>query len=422
MGVLPRDDRRVHVLAHGLLGDHDLRHVRAARDVVHDRQQHLFQDRPQPARTRAAQDRLVGHRLQRRVRELQLHAVHLEQPLVLLDQGVARLGEDLHQRRLVQVRHAGHRGQPADELRDQPELDQVLGQHLGEVVHRLDLGLRAQLRAEADAGLAHPVLDDLVQPGERAGHDEQHVRRVDLDELLVRVLAAALRGNAGGGALQDLQQRLLHALTGDVAGDRRVLALARDLVDLVDVDDAGLGALDVVVGGLDELQQDVLDVLADVAGLGQRRGVRDRERDVEHLRQRLRQVGLAAAGRAQHQDVRLGELDVLLAVLRLASALPHLDALVVVVHRDRQVALRRVLPDDVLVQELVDLRRLRQLVELDLAGLGQFLLDDLVAEIDALIADVHAGAGDEFLHLLLALPAEGALQQVAAVTDTCHDR
>jgi hypothetical protein len=44
-----------------------------------------------------------------------------------------------------------------------------------------------------------------------------------------------------------------------------VLALAGDLVDLVDVDDAGLGLLDVVVSGLDQLEQDVLDVLADVA-------------------------------------------------------------------------------------------------------------------------------------------------------------
>ena len=45
----------------------------------------------------------------------------------------------------------------------------------------------------------------------------------------------------------------LHALTRNVAGDRRVLALARDLVDLVDVDDPGLGALDIVVGGLNQL-------------------------------------------------------------------------------------------------------------------------------------------------------------------------
>ena len=41
--------------------------------------------------------------------------------------------------------------------------------------------------------------------------------------------------------------------------------LAGDLVDLVDVDDPGLGLLDVVVRGLDQLQQDVLDVLADAS-------------------------------------------------------------------------------------------------------------------------------------------------------------
>ena len=70
------------------------------------------------------------------------------------------------------------------------------------------------------------------------------------------------------------------ALTGDIAGDRRVLALAGDLVDLVDVDDPGLGLLHVVVGGLDELEEDVLDILTDVTGLGQRRRVCDRKGDV----------------------------------------------------------------------------------------------------------------------------------------------
>src|SRR3989304_3229646 len=58
------------------------------------------------------------------------------------------------------------------------------------------------------------------------------------------------------------------------------------------------------------------------------------------------------------------------------------------------------------------LLRLGELLELELRGLGELFLDDLVAEIDALVADVHAGAGDELLHLLLRLAAEGALQQV----------
>ena len=95
-----------------------------------------------------------------------------------------------------------------------------------------------------------------------------------------------------------------------------------------------------------------------------------------------------------------------------ASFGADLDPLVVVVDGDRQDLLGLVLTDHVLVEERVDLVRLRELVELELGGLGELLLDDLVAEVDALVADVHAGAGDELLDLLLALPAEGALQQV----------
>ena len=169
--------------------------------------------------------------------------------------------------------------------------------------------------AEADALVADPPLDHLVELGERAAADEEDVGGVDRQELLVGVLAPALRRHRGGGPLEDLQQRLLHALAGDVAGDRRVVGLAGDLVDLVDVDDPRLGLLDVEVGGLDQLQEDVLDVLADVAGLGQRGGVGDRERDVEDPRQGLGEQRLAAAGRAEQQDVRLLQLDLLVARL-----------------------------------------------------------------------------------------------------------
>ena len=168
---------------------------------------------------------------------------------------------------------------------------------------RLDVGL------EAERLLAGAALDLLVEADERAAADEEDVGRVDLEELLVRMLAAALRRHVGDRAFEDLQQRLLHALARDVAGDRRVLVLAADLVDLVDVDDALLALLDVAAGRLQQLEDDVLDVLADVARLGQRRRVDDREGDREQLGERLREQRLAGAGRADQQDVRLGQLD-----------------------------------------------------------------------------------------------------------------
>jgi hypothetical protein len=103
---------------------------------------------------------------------------------------------------------------------------------------------------------------------------------------------------------------LLNALAGDITRDRRVLGLACDLVDLVDVDDPRLGALDVVIGSLDQLEQDVLDVFADVAGLGQCGRVGDREGDVEHPSKGLCKKCLAASGGTKQDDVRLRKLDV----------------------------------------------------------------------------------------------------------------
>ena len=48
-------------------------------------------------------------------------------------------------------------------------------------------------------------------------------------------------------------------------------------------------------------------------------------------------------------------------------------------------------------------------------GSRQLLVDDLVTEIDALVADVDAGAGDQLLDLPLALAAEAAEQLLVSV-------
>src|SRR5204863_543605 len=102
---------------------------------------------------------------------------------------------------------------------------------------------------EAERLLADAPLDRLVEADERAAAYKEDIGRIDLEELLVRVLATALRRHVGNGPFQDLQQRLLDALARDVAGDRRVLVLAADLVDFVDVDDSLLALFDVATGG-----------------------------------------------------------------------------------------------------------------------------------------------------------------------------
>ena len=284
------------------------------------------------------------------------------------------------------------------------------------------------------------------------------------------MLAPALGRHARHGTLEDLEERLLHALAGNVARDGEVLRLARHLVDLVDVDDAHLGALDVAVGCGDELQEDVLHVLAHIACLGERRGVRDGKGHLKDARERLRQERLARTRGAQKQDVRLGELDIgqivrrssMLSERRLGGApvarverplgSPALEhAAVVVIDRYRHGALRVLLAHHVLRELIVNLvrrghagddltaRALRLLINrlnlrrregiraegvlphhVGIAGIllheivGKRFLEDLDACRDALIADKGVvGALHELAHLPLLLPTEGAADGAA---------
>src|SRR6185295_14061625 len=409
-------DDRLALLEDDLLGDHHLASGLLGRDVVHHVQHRGLEDGAETAGAGLAPDGLGGDGLQRAVGELQRHTVEVEELPVLLHQRVLRLAEDAHQRTLVELLQRGDDGEPADELGDHPELEQVLGLDVLEQLGEVPLLLLLDVRPEAEGAATEPALDDLVQPSEGAAADEEDVGGVDLQELLLRVLASALGRDVRDRALDDLEERLLHALARDVTGDARVLGLARDLVDLVDVDDAPLSALDVVVGGLEQVDDDVLDVLAHVAGLGEAGGVGDGERDVEDAGQGLGEQRLAAPGGAEQKDVALLQLHVVHRDL-------GLDALVVVVDRDREDLLRPLLPDDVLVEDRLDLARAGD-AELGVLGLlpVDLLGDDVVAETDALVADVDRGPSDELLHLLLRLSAEGAAQGLVGLLHVlpCH--
>lgn len=221
------------------------------------------------------------------------------------------------------------------------------------------------------------------------------------------VLAPALRRHRGHRAFDQLQQGLLHALARYVTRDGRVVGLARDLVDFIDVDDGALRLLDLVVAVLQQLLDDVFDVFAHVAGFGQRGGVGHDEGHVQHARQRLGQQGLARAGRADQHDVALGELD--LVALDLAVA----DPLVVVVDRHRQHALGQRLPDHVLIQEGLDFSRSGQFgTNRRARGCLGFLADDVVAQVDALIADEYRRTCDQLADFVLAFIAKRAMQHL----------
>ena len=103
------------------------------------------------------------------------------------------------------------------------------------------------------------------------------------------------------------------------------------------------------------------------------------------------------------------------------AVLRHLDALVVVVDGDRERALGGLLADHVLVAGPSWISRgFGRFSSSKVGGAVELLVDDLVAEIDALVADVDAGAGDQLLDLALRLPAEAAEKLLVGVGWACH--
>ena len=91
-------------------------------------------------------------------------------------------------------------------------------------------------------------------------------------------------------------KRLLYAFTGYITGDGDVVRGLADLVDFIDVDDAALCGVEIVVGGLQQLQQEVFDVFADIARFGERGGIADGEGDLQDSSKSPGQQGLAGTG------------------------------------------------------------------------------------------------------------------------------
>lgn len=103
---------------------------------------------------------------------------------------------------------------------------------------------------------------------------------------------------------------MLHAFARYVAGDGWIFRFAGDFVDFVDVDDATLGAFDVVSCRLDEFEQDVFYVFTYVSGFSERGGVSNCEWNIEHFGERLCQIGFPGSSWPHQEDVGLADFNV----------------------------------------------------------------------------------------------------------------
>ena len=260
---------------------------------------------------RVALQRPLGDHLQSAGREFQFASFHPEESLELLHQRIFRLGQDVDQRLHVQLLKRGDNGQSADELGNHSELDEIFRLNLRQNPRTVaGCFSDGRLAVESDLPLAKPLADDVFQSDECSAADEQNLRRVHLDVLLLGMFSSALGRNVGDGSLEHLQQRLLDALAGNVARDADVVLGFSDFVDLVDVNDAALGGFQIVIRVLQQLQENVFHVLADVSRFGERGGIADGERHVKDSRQRLGQQRFPASGPTDQQDIALINFDI----------------------------------------------------------------------------------------------------------------
>ena len=162
---------------------------------------------------------------------------------------------------------------------------------------------------EAHYFLADSFLDNFIETDKGAAANKQNFLCINLDVFLVRMFTAALRRNIARAAFEDFQKRLLNSLAGNVAGDGNVVSLTTDLIDLVDVNNADLGPLHIVIRILQQAQNDVLDIFSDITSLSQRRRIGDAKRYIENLRQRFSQQCLARARGPDEENITLFNLN-----------------------------------------------------------------------------------------------------------------
>src|SRR5208337_2745062 len=383
-------------------------HLALHREVVHQLQHEVFEDHTQAARADFALKRQLRDSVERVLGEAKTDILKLEKALVLLQERVLGFRENFHERALVQIAHDAGNGQAPHKFGDQAVADEVAGLHLFE-----NLGIAALRRGGSGVGvktqrmLANAAFDDLLQPDEGPTAYKQDIRRVHRGKFLVRVLAATLRRHVGNGAFENLEQGLLHALAADIAGDGGILVLLGDLVDFVDIDDALLGLLHIAIGGLQELQDDVLDVLTDVAGFGKGGGVHDGEWNVEHAGKGLRNERLARARGTDQDNIGLAEFH-------FTGLFVEENALVVVVNGHGEFFLGAILTNDVAIEELLDFGGPGQAARGSGGLFALLVFQNGLANAHTLIADVRARivrrGTDQLLYLLLSLVAKGAAQ------------
>ena len=156
--------------------------------------------------------------------------------------------------------------------------------------HKLILvvfNLTRKLCIKSDTLFTNTISNNFVQPNKRTTTDEENILRVNMNELLTRMLSTALWRNTCIGTFQNFKKRLLYTFTRNIACNREVLCFTRNFVDLVYIYNTHFCALNIAISSVNKLKQNVFDIFTYIASFGKRGCIGNCKRNFQKTRKGL---------------------------------------------------------------------------------------------------------------------------------------
>ena len=331
--------------------------------------------------------------------KFQLHIIIGQEGLVLLNQGIFRFGQNADQVLFCQLVEGRKDRQAANQLWNDAKFLDIISNNMLHVGIFLSNG--CVIVTKTDDFFTQALLNDFFDAVKGPTYNKEDVLGIDMNHFLLGMLTPALWWNAGHCSLDNFQEGLLNPFTRYVTGNGDILPFFGNLINLIHVDDTTLGPVNVEIRRLKELEQDIFYIFSHIAGLSQGCRISDGKGDIEALGQGLSQEGLARASWANHQDIGLLDIHIVL-----TPCILEIDALVVIVYCYRQGAFGPILADDIMVENIEQFLRLWRVRQVCQDLFCQFFSDNFLGQFDTLITDENIVSCDDFLYFFLIFTAK----------------
>ena len=145
--------------------------------------------------------------------------------------------------------------------------------------------------------------DFLFNAIEGTAADEQNITGIDMNIVLIRMLAATLGRYIHHGTFKKFQKSLLNTLTADITGNGRIVALTGNLINLINKDNTTLRRIYIIIGHLQQTGKNTLHILTDISGFGKYRCIYNGKRHMQQFGNGSGQQGFSGTRASDHDDI-----------------------------------------------------------------------------------------------------------------------